>query len=76
MLNQIDEILGVLGSNMKTNMEFGDMRRLAMNYSSARKNVSTYQMSGSAIRSSGMYLIEMPKEEIQKTHDMIVNFGS
>ncbi|UOR11615.1 LCP family glycopolymer transferase [Halobacillus amylolyticus] len=76
MLSQIDEVMGVLGTNMKTNMEFSDMRRLAMNYSSARKNVSTYQMSGNAITSSGMYLIEMPEQEVQKTHDMIVNFGS
>ncbi len=76
MINQIDEVMNVLGNNMKTNMEFGDMRRLAMNYSSARKNISTYQMSGNPITSSGMYLIEMPQSEIQKTHDLIVNFGS
>ncbi|MFC7062037.1 LCP family protein [Halobacillus seohaensis] len=76
MVNQVGEVMDVLGDNVSTNMEFSDMRRLAANYSGARKEATTYQMSGSSKTSSGMYLIEMSNSEIEKTHNMIVNFGS
>ncbi|CDQ18878.1 LCP family glycopolymer transferase [Halobacillus karajensis] len=75
-VNKVGDVMDVLGNNVSTNMQFADMRRLATNYSSARKNSSTYQMEGQNIRENGMFLIDMPEEEIQKTHDMIVNFGS
>lgn len=75
-MNKVDNVMDALGSNVSTNMQFSDMRRLVTNYSSARKNVETYQMEGQNIRVNGMFLIDMPEEEIQKTHDMIVHFGS
>ncbi|ELK49107.1 LCP family protein [Halobacillus sp. ACCC02827] len=75
VVNKINDILDVLGSNVSTNMEFSDMRRLATKYSSARKESSTYQMSGEGRMTNGMYLIYMSDEEVQKAHDMIVNFG-
>ncbi|MCP3031504.1 LCP family protein [Halobacillus sp. A1] len=76
IVNQVGDIMEVLGNNVSTNMEFSDMRRLATNYRGAQKETSTYQMSGSSKTSSGMYLIEMSQEEIEKTHKMITNFGS
>ncbi|MCA0985272.1 LCP family protein [Halobacillus yeomjeoni] len=75
VVQKIDDVLNVLGDNVSTNMQFDDMRRLVTNYGSARKNTSTYQMSGQGRMVNGMYLIFMTEEEIQKTHDMIVNFG-
>ncbi|KHE72279.1 LCP family protein [Halobacillus sp. BBL2006] len=76
IMNKVDEVMTVLGDNVSTNMQFDDMRRLATNYRSARKNISTYQMSGQGTMTNGMYLMIMSDEEIQKTHDMIVDFGS
>jgi polyisoprenyl-teichoic acid--peptidoglycan teichoic acid transferase len=75
-MNKVDDVMDALGNNVSTNMQFSDMRRLVTNYRSARKNVETYQMEGQNITVNGMFLINMPEEEIQKTHDMIVNFGS
>lgn len=75
-VSKVGDVMDVLGDNVSTNMQFADMRRLVTNYSSARKNSTTYQMEGENFRANGMYLIDMPEEEIQKTHDMIVNFGS
>ncbi|UOQ45651.1 LCP family protein [Halobacillus salinarum] len=75
MMNQIRDVMDVLGNNVTTNMEFSDMRRLAMNYGSARKQSSTYQMSGTGTMSNGMYLMVMSDSEVQKVHNMIVNFG-
>ncbi len=48
VVNKIDGIMDVLGNNMVTNMKFADMRDLASNYRSARKDISTYQMAGRA----------------------------
>ncbi|MGP4059100.1 LCP family glycopolymer transferase [Halobacillus sp. H74] len=76
VVNKVGDVMDVLGDNVSTNMQFGDMRRLATNYSSARKNSSTYQMEGDGRMVNGMYLIFMSEEEVQKTHDMIVDFGS
>lgn len=75
-VNKVGDVMDVLGDNVSTNMQFADMRRLVTNYSSARKNSTTYQMEGDNFRENGMYLINMSDEEVQKTHDMIVNFGS
>ncbi|WP_173915555.1 LCP family protein [Halobacillus sp. Marseille-Q1614] len=76
MINQVGDVMEVLGNNVSTNMDFEDMRKLATKYSNARKSTTTYQMSGSSKTSSGMYLIEMSEEEINKTSEMINNFGS
>ncbi|MGP4069264.1 LCP family glycopolymer transferase [Halobacillus sp. B29] len=76
VVNKVGDILDVLGDNVNTNMQFEDMRRLAANYRSARQNTSSYQMSGEGRMINGMYLMIMSDQEIQKTHDMIVDFGS
>nr|WP_318246144.1 LCP family protein [Halobacillus halophilus] len=76
VVNKMGDILDVLGNNVNTNMQFDDMRRLAANYRSARQNTSSYQMSGEGRMINGMYLMIMSDQEVQKTHDMIVDFGS
>ncbi|GAA0592009.1 transcription antiterminator LytR [Virgibacillus siamensis] len=76
VVGQIDNIMNVLGDNMVTNMQFEDMRNLAMNYRSARKNISTYQMVGNGTRIDDIYYMIMPEEEVAKAHKMITEFGS
>ncbi|WP_174614607.1 LCP family protein [Virgibacillus ihumii] len=76
VVGQINDILNVLGDNMVTNMKFEDMRNLAMNYRSARKNISTYQMVGNGTRIDGIYYMIMPEEEVAKAHRMITEFGT
>ncbi|SFD89767.1 cell envelope-related function transcriptional attenuator common domain-containing protein [Lentibacillus persicus] len=75
ILNKIGDIMDVLGDNMATNMKFDDMRNLATNYRSARKNITTYQMSGQGTRINGIYYMLMSDEEVRKVHDMITTFG-
>ncbi|RYG73036.1 transcriptional regulator LytR [Lentibacillus lipolyticus] len=78
-LNVVDElgsIMDVLGNNMVTNMKFADMRNLASNYRSARKNISTYQMAGQGTRIDGLYYQLMSGEEVAKVHEMITEFGA
>ncbi|WP_082233302.1 LCP family protein [Halobacillus massiliensis] len=74
MINQVGDVMKVLGDNVNTNMDFEDIRNLATKYRNARNHITNYQMSGSSKTSSGMYLIEMSEEEIKKTSNMINNF--
>lgn len=74
VVNQIGDIMNVLGDNMVTNMKFENMRGLAMNYRSARKNISTYQMAGHGTRIDGIYYQIMSDEEVAKAHKMITEF--
>src|SRR5699024_6869960 len=75
VVNKIDSIMNVLGDNMVTNMKFADMRNLATNYRSARKDISTYQMSGQGTKIDGIYYMQMSDEEVEKVHGMITECG-
>ncbi|WP_174614756.1 LCP family protein [Virgibacillus ihumii] len=75
VVNRIDNIMGVFGDNMATNMKFEDMRNLAMNYRSARKNINTYQMAGNGTMIDGTYYMMMSDEEVAKAHRMIAEIG-
>ncbi|GGK08691.1 transcriptional regulator LytR [Lentibacillus kapialis] len=76
VVNKINGIMDVLGDNMVTNMKFEDMRNLASNYRSARKDISTYQMAGQGTMIDGIYYQIMSDEEVKKVHGMIKEFGS
>ncbi|TFJ92196.1 LCP family protein [Lentibacillus salicampi] len=76
VVNKVDNIMDVLGDNMVTNMKFEDMRNLATNYRSARKDISTYQMSGQGQRIDDTYYMLMSDEEVAKVHKMITEYGS
>ncbi|GAB4074689.1 transcription antiterminator LytR [Barrientosiimonas marina] len=76
VVNKIGSIMDVLGQNMTTNMTFSDMKDLATNYRSARKDISDYQMAGEGTRIDDRYYQIMSDEEIAKVHDMITKFGS
>ncbi|WP_028783997.1 LCP family protein [Thalassobacillus devorans] len=75
-VNKIDNMIGVLGDNMKTNMKFSDMKNLLTNYSSTRKNMVTYQMTGQGIKINGIYYLQVPEKEVQKVHSMIEEYNS
>ncbi|WP_431804050.1 LCP family protein [Halobacillus andaensis] len=75
-VNKIDDIMDVLGNNVATNMKFEDMRNLVTNYRGARKDVSTYQMTGEGTMIDNIYYLQIPESEIQKTNEMIQDFSS
>ncbi|WP_181346886.1 LCP family protein [Thalassobacillus sp. CUG 92003] len=75
-VSNIGKYMDVLGQNMKTNMQFEDMRNLATNYRSARKNMETYQMTGDSTYIDDIYYLQIPNQEVQKVHDMIKNYQS
>ncbi|UOQ45712.1 LCP family protein [Halobacillus salinarum] len=75
-VSKIGSVLDVLGSNVKTNMEFSDMKNLFFNYRSTRKNVTTYEMSGHSKYINDIYYLMVPQEEVSKVHNMIKELNS
>ncbi|MFC7321799.1 LCP family protein [Halobacillus campisalis] len=75
-VNKIGDIMDVLGGNVATNMQFEDMRDLATNYRGARKDISTYQITGSGTRIDDIYYLQVPESEVQKANEMIQDYNS
>nr|WP_077625273.1 LCP family protein [Sediminibacillus massiliensis] len=75
-VNKVDDMIDVLGNNMKTNMDFSDMQNLLKNYNNTRKNFVSYQMQGQGTyitNSSGqdIYYLVVSEDEVEKVHNMI-----
>lgn len=75
-VNKIGDIMDVLGTNVNTNMDFSDMRKLGTDYRSARKNTETYQIKGNGTRIDGIYYLNVPEEEVEKVNGMIEEYQS
>lgn len=74
-VTKIGSIMDILGDNMVTNMKFEDMRNLATDYRSTRKDVSTYQMTGKGSRIDNIYYLIVPNEEVEKVNGMVRDYG-
>ncbi|SNZ04801.1 transcriptional attenuator, LytR family [Terribacillus aidingensis] len=70
-VNKVDDILGALGNNVKTNMDFSTMTDLFKNYRNVRQNAENYQMQGTGTKIDGVYYYEIQQNERDKVHDMI-----
>ncbi|MEI3605344.1 LCP family protein [Pseudogracilibacillus sp. SE30717A] len=66
-------MMGILGSNMSTNMDFDDMKKLFSGYKDTRRNISEHMMAGTGEKIDGIYYLIVPDEEIQKAHDLLTN---
>src|SRR5699024_9292462 len=75
-VTKLNGLIDVLGNNMGSNLEFDDMKTLLVDYRNTRKNFVDYQMKGEGKKIDGVYYMIVDDEEVQKVHDMIVNFGS
>ncbi|WP_226580901.1 LCP family protein [Halobacillus litoralis] len=75
-VNKIHDMLDVLGNNVTTNMDFSVMKDLMVNYSSARKDLKTYQMTGNGTRIGGIYYLQVPDQEVQKVQGLINEYSS
>ncbi len=70
-VSKIDDILGALGNNVETNMDFSTMTDLFKNYRNVRQNSENYQMQGTGTTIDNVYYYEVSQEERDKVHDMI-----
>jgi len=72
-VSKFDDILNVLGSNVKTNMTFDEMMDIQKNYRGARNNIEQYEVTGTGDTSTGTYYLVVSDEEKQKVHDMLAD---
>ncbi len=66
-------MMKILGSNMSTNMDFDDMKKLFSGYKDTRRNISEHMMAGTGEKIDGIYYLIVPDEEVQKAHDLLTN---
>lgn len=70
-VTKFDDILSVLGSNVKTDMTFDDMMNIQKNYRSARNKIEQYEIKGQGGLIGGTYYLTVPEEEQDKVTDML-----
>jgi len=75
-VTKLNSLIDVLGKNMGSNMKFSDMKSLLSDYRGARKKFVDYQMKGEGQKIDGIYYLIVDDEEVEKVHDLIVDFGS
>ncbi|MCA0985194.1 LCP family protein [Halobacillus yeomjeoni] len=75
-VNKIGDVMDALGNNVSTNMDFMVMKDLLMNYRDARKNMTTYQMTGRGTKIDGIYYLQVPEQEVQKVQSKIKEYQS
>ncbi|WP_246942830.1 LytR family transcriptional regulator [Bacillus pinisoli] len=62
-LNKFDDVLTILGGNVKTDLTFDQMVDIQANYKEARHNLEQFQISGSGDTINGVYYYIVPDEE-------------
>ncbi|MFI8687619.1 LCP family protein [Rossellomorea sp. NPDC077527] len=70
-VTKFDDILDVLGSNVKTDMTFEDMMNIQKNYRSARNKIEQYEIKGQGGMIGGTYYLTVPEEEQDKVKEML-----
>jgi polyisoprenyl-teichoic acid--peptidoglycan teichoic acid transferase len=62
-VTKFDDILSILGDNVKTNMTFNEMKDIQKNYRGARKKVESFQIEGNGAKIDGIYYMIVSEEE-------------
>ena len=70
-VTKIDNILGVVGNNVTTNLSFDDMKRLASDYRSCQQNIMDYETKGTTGTIDGVSWVLVSDEEFQNVHNKI-----
>ncbi|MGM8213912.1 LCP family glycopolymer transferase [Virgibacillus sp. W0430] len=70
-VTKIDRMINIFGTNMATNMDFDDMKKIFGGYKDTRKNVTEYMIEGTGKNIDGIYYMIVSEEEVQKVHGMI-----
>jgi polyisoprenyl-teichoic acid--peptidoglycan teichoic acid transferase len=62
-LTNYDEVLAVIGKNMKTNLTFDEMQEIQANYKEARHHIEQLHITGKGTTINGTYYLIVPEEE-------------
>jgi cell envelope-related function transcriptional attenuator common domain len=70
-LTRYNQLLQAIGSNVKTNMTFDDMKNVALNYRNTRKHTINYEVNETPQQINGVDYLVASDAEKQKIHNMI-----
>lgn len=68
---QIQSILGEVGSNVKTDITFDEMKQLIKDYRSELKNIETIEIAGRGQRINGIYYYIVDEKERERVQNLI-----
>ncbi|EIT83991.1 membrane-bound transcriptional regulator LytR [Fictibacillus macauensis ZFHKF-1] len=63
-ITKLGGLLNVLGSNVKTNMSFDEMKDIQANYKDARKDIETIKVQGEGKKINNIYYLIIKEKEI------------
>ncbi|BCB05828.1 transcriptional regulator LytR [Bacillus sp. KH172YL63] len=70
-VTKFNDILNVLGSNVKTDLTFDDMMDIQKNYRNAKNKIEQYEIKGQGGLIGGTYYLTVPEEEQTKVTEML-----
>lgn len=68
---QIQSILDKVGSNVKTDITFAEMKKFIMNYRSDLKNIETIELKGQGKKMNGVYYYIVDEKERTRTETLM-----
>lgn len=68
---QIQYILGEVGSNVKTDITFDEMKQFIKDYRSDLKNMETIEIVGQGQRINGIYYYIVDEQERERVQNLI-----
>lgn len=75
-VTKLNDVIDVLGDNLQTNMSFNDMKSLLLGYMDVTKNIESYMLQGENATIKGVYYYEIPDEELDKVHNMLLGIDT
>lgn len=70
-VTKMGDILDVIGSNVKTNLTFDEMKDIQSKYKGARNNVDNVEIKGNGQMINGIYYLIVPDEERTRIQTML-----
>ncbi|SDN10475.1 transcriptional attenuator, LytR family [Fictibacillus solisalsi] len=70
-VTKMGDILDVIGSNVKTNLTFDEMKDIQSKYKGARNNVDNVEIKGNGQMINGIYYLIIPDEERTRIQTML-----
>jgi polyisoprenyl-teichoic acid--peptidoglycan teichoic acid transferase len=75
-ITKFDNILNILGENVKTNMSFEEMKDIQKNYKNARNHIESTEISGSGTKIDGIYYYSVNDTEKDRIKTLLNNYLS
>jgi polyisoprenyl-teichoic acid--peptidoglycan teichoic acid transferase len=72
-ITKFGDILGIVGSNVQTDLDMKKIQTLFSDYLGTRKNMETLQIKGSGQKMNGVYYYVVPESEFSRINTEITN---